>query len=83
MEGVLVVISPLLALMQDQILGLENKGVKAAMLSSMQTMEDCSCNGRKESKPKTSCNVCCLFAIAIFYQSVTSHLPSAQQPFVL
>ncbi|VVM18542.1 ATP-dependent DNA helicase RecQ [uncultured Gammaproteobacteria bacterium] len=40
MEGVLVVISPLLALMQDQILGLENKGVKAAMLSSMQTMEE-------------------------------------------
>lgn len=40
MDGVLVVVSPLLALMQDQILGLENKGVKAAMLSSIQNMEE-------------------------------------------
>ncbi len=40
MDGVLVVVSPLLALMQDQILGLESKGISAAMLSSMQSMEE-------------------------------------------
>lgn len=40
MDGVLVVVSPLLALMQDQILGLESKGVSAAMLSSMQSMDE-------------------------------------------
>jgi len=40
MDGVLVVVSPLLALMQDQISGLESKGVSAAMLSSMQSMEE-------------------------------------------
>lgn len=36
MEGILVVVSPLLALMQDQILGLKSKNINAAMLSSMQ-----------------------------------------------
>ncbi|WP_348670242.1 DNA helicase RecQ [uncultured Candidatus Thioglobus sp.] len=40
MDGVLVVVSPLLALMRDQILGLESKGISAAMLSSMQSMEE-------------------------------------------
>ncbi|SMN11622.1 ATP-dependent DNA helicase RecQ [uncultured Candidatus Thioglobus sp.] len=40
MEGVLVVVSPLLALMQDQILGLESKNISAAMLSSMQNAEE-------------------------------------------
>ena len=40
MDGVLVVVSPLLALMQDQILGLESKGISAAMLSSMQSTEE-------------------------------------------
>ncbi len=37
MPGVLVVVSPLLALMQDQVRALEAKGVKAAMMSSMQS----------------------------------------------
>jgi len=40
MDGILVVVSPLLALMQDQILGLESKGISATMLSSMQSMEE-------------------------------------------
>ena len=40
MEGILVVVSPLLALMQDQILGLKSKGISAAMLSSMQNIEE-------------------------------------------
>ena len=40
MEGVLVVVSPLLALMQDQILGLKSKGIRAAMLSSMQSPDE-------------------------------------------
>lgn len=40
MPGVLVVISPLLALMQDQVYGLESKGIKAAMMSSMQRVDE-------------------------------------------
>ena len=35
-DGVLVVVSPLLALMQDQIYALKAKGIKAAMMSSLQ-----------------------------------------------
>jgi ATP-dependent DNA helicase RecQ len=62
MEGVLVVISPLLALMQPPVGKINKTSSPAKILSTA-----CSCNGRKESKPKTSCNVCCLFAIAIFY----------------
>lgn len=42
MPGVLVVISPLLALMQDQVLSLQSKGVAATMISSMQTQEEIS-----------------------------------------
>ncbi|WP_342590432.1 DEAD/DEAH box helicase [Abyssogena phaseoliformis symbiont] len=37
MEG--VVVSPLLALMQDQVHGLAAKGIHAVMMSSMQDME--------------------------------------------
>ncbi len=38
-EGVVVVVSPLLALMQDQVHGLAAKGIRAVMMSSMQDME--------------------------------------------
>ncbi len=40
MEGVTVVISPLLALMHDQVVALQANGIAAAMLSSMQGMEE-------------------------------------------
>lgn len=36
MEGIVVVVSPLLALMQDQVHGLTAKGVRSVMMSSMQ-----------------------------------------------
>ncbi len=39
MEGVTVVVSPLLALMHDQVVALQANGIDAAMLSSMQDME--------------------------------------------
>ncbi|AKF24021.1 ATP-dependent DNA helicase RecQ [Sulfurovum lithotrophicum] len=40
MEGVTVVVSPLLALMHDQVVALRANGIPAAMLSSMQDMEE-------------------------------------------
>ncbi len=40
MDGVTVVISPLLALMHDQVTALRANGIKAVMLSSMQTYEE-------------------------------------------
>jgi ATP-dependent DNA helicase RecQ len=40
MEGVTVVVSPLLALMHDQVTALQANGIRAAMLSSMQTHEE-------------------------------------------
>jgi len=40
MPGVTVVISPLLALMHDQVVALKGNGIPAAMLSSMQTLEE-------------------------------------------
>ncbi|CAA6825563.1 MAG: ATP-dependent DNA helicase RecQ [uncultured Sulfurovum sp.] len=40
MSGVTVVISPLLALMHDQVVALQGNGISAAMLSSMQTLEE-------------------------------------------
>ncbi len=40
MSGVTVVISPLLALMHDQVVALRENGIAAAMLSSMQTLEE-------------------------------------------
>jgi len=40
MEGVTVVVSPLLALMHDQVVALQANGIEAAMLSSMQSMEE-------------------------------------------
>jgi len=40
MEGVTVVVSPLLALMHDQVTALQANGIAAAMLSSMQTHEE-------------------------------------------
>jgi ATP-dependent DNA helicase RecQ len=40
MDGVTVVVSPLLALMHDQVVALEANGIPAAMLSSMQEMEE-------------------------------------------
>ena len=40
MSGVTVVISPLLALMHDQVVALKNNGISAVMLSSMQTVEE-------------------------------------------
>jgi len=40
MEGVTIVVSPLLALMHDQVVALLANGISAAMLSSMQTLEE-------------------------------------------
>ena len=40
MEGVTVVVSPLLALMHDQVVALHENAIPAAMLSSMQTLEE-------------------------------------------
>jgi len=40
MEGVTVVVSPLLALMHDQVTALREMGIGAAMLSSMQSLEE-------------------------------------------
>jgi ATP-dependent DNA helicase RecQ len=40
MSGVTVVISPLLALMHDQVVALKENGIPAAMLSSMQSLEE-------------------------------------------
>ena len=40
MEGITVVVSPLLALMHDQVVALKANGISAAMLSSMQDMEE-------------------------------------------
>jgi len=40
MSGVTVVISPLLALMHDQVVALKENGIPSAMLSSMQTLEE-------------------------------------------
>jgi ATP-dependent DNA helicase RecQ len=40
MHGVTVVISPLLALMHDQVVALRESGIASAMLSSMQTLEE-------------------------------------------
>ena len=39
-EGITVVISPLIALMQDQIQALQDRGIEAVMLSSAATMEE-------------------------------------------
>ncbi|RLA57921.1 MAG: DNA helicase RecQ, partial [Epsilonproteobacteria bacterium] len=40
MEGVTVVVSPLLALMHDQVVALRSNDISAAMLSSMQSLEE-------------------------------------------
>jgi ATP-dependent DNA helicase RecQ len=40
MEGVTVVVSPLLALMHDQVVALRANGISSAMLSSMQDLEE-------------------------------------------
>jgi len=40
MEGVTVVVSPLLALMHDQVMALRANGISAAMLSSMQDLDE-------------------------------------------
>jgi len=40
MSGVTVVISPLLALMHDQVVALRSSGILSAMLSSMQSLEE-------------------------------------------
>jgi len=40
MDGVVVVVSPLLALMQDQVHGLTAKGIRAVMMSSLQSYEE-------------------------------------------
>ena len=40
MDGVTVVVSPLLALMVDQVMSLKNNGIKAEMISSMQNAEE-------------------------------------------
>ena len=40
MEGVTVVISPLIALMQDQVINLQSNGISAAMINSQNTFEE-------------------------------------------
>jgi len=40
MDGITVVVSPLLALMHDQVVALKANDIEAAMLSSMQTLEE-------------------------------------------
>lgn len=40
MDGVVVVVSPLLALMQDQVMSLQAKGIKATMMSSLQEYKE-------------------------------------------
>ncbi len=40
MDGVTVVVSPLLALMHDQVVALRENGISSAMLSSMQSIEE-------------------------------------------
>lgn len=40
MPGITVVVSPLLALMHDQVVALRGNGIAAAMLSSMQSLEE-------------------------------------------
>lgn len=40
MDGVVVVVSPLLALMQDQVMALKAKNITAAMMSSLQTYKE-------------------------------------------
>jgi ATP-dependent DNA helicase RecQ len=40
MDGITVVVSPLLALMHDQVVALQSNDISAAMLSSMQTLEE-------------------------------------------
>ncbi|NOR56474.1 MAG: DNA helicase RecQ [Sulfurovum sp.] len=40
MEGITVVVSPLLALMHDQVVALQENDISAAMLSSMQSLEE-------------------------------------------
>ncbi|WP_373031679.1 DNA helicase RecQ [Sulfurovum sp.] len=40
MEGITVVVSPLLALMHDQVVALKANGISAEMLSSMQNLEE-------------------------------------------
>ncbi len=40
MEGITVVVSPLLALMHDQVVALRANGISAAMLSSMQDLDE-------------------------------------------
>ena len=42
MHGVTVVISPLLALMHDQVVSLQANGISSEMLSSMQSIQECN-----------------------------------------
>ena len=46
-DGVAIVVSPLIALMQDQVDALEEVGVRAAFLNSSQSLEEASCVRQK------------------------------------
>ncbi len=52
MEGVTIVVSPLLALMHDQITALSAFGIDAAMVSSMQTVQEIEETMQKASRAK-------------------------------
>ncbi|NKQ41360.1 MAG: DNA helicase RecQ [Sulfurovum sp.] len=53
MDGVTIVVSPLLALMHDQVVALRANGISAAMLSSMQNFEESREIEQKLIKGKT------------------------------
>jgi ATP-dependent DNA helicase RecQ len=72
-----IVISPLISLMQDQVMGLQQRGVKAEFMGSAQT--DRTVNGRAENgefdvlymTPEKACNVSQSFWTALLRKGVS------------